>query len=251
MNEKPIAIQRDDGQRMSSLEIAAITQKPHNDLMKAIRKMEIAWEKITQGNFSLSTYKDSTGRQLPCYLLTKRECLYVATKFNDEARAKLILRWEQLENEIRNPPSSLVTRESQLAHAVLLAQQMLEEQSLMLEEKQRVIEEQKPKADFCDAVMASVNSCLIGNLAKLIRQNGVECGERRLFCWLRENDYLGKRGERYNIPNQRYIDQELFELKETVHTENERLVTRYTTKVTGKGQEYFVNGFMSGRFTLN
>ncbi|MCQ2221136.1 MAG: phage regulatory protein/antirepressor Ant [Prevotella sp.] len=251
MTEKTNFIQKNDDQRMSSLEIAEITKKQHKDVLKAIRNMEPAWVNITERKFALSSYKDSTGRQLPCYLLTKVECLYVATKFNDEARAKLVLRWEQLENEIRNPSSSLMTRESQLAHAVLLAQQMLEEQSLMLEEKQRVIEEQRPKADFCDAVMASVNSCLIGNLAKLIRQNGVECGERRLFCWLRENDYLGKRGERYNIPNQRYIDQELFELKETVHTENERLVTRYTTKVTGKGQEYFINGFISGRFALN
>lgn len=251
MKEKLIAIQKNDDQRMSSLEIAEITGKPHNDLMKAIRKMEVAWHNVNQGKFSLVTYTDAKGEARPMYLLTKVECLYVATKFNDEARAKLVLRWEQLENEIRNPSSSLMTRESQLAHAVLLAQQMLEEQSLMLEEKQRVIEEQRPKADFFDAVMASVNSCLIGNLAKLIRQNGVECGERRLFCWLRENDYLGKRGERYNIPNQRYIDQELFELKETVHTENERLVTRYTTKVTGKGQQYFINGFMSGRFALN
>ena len=86
-----------DNQRMTSLEIAEITGKPHNDVLKAIRKMEQAWVKVTQGNFSLSTYKDSTGRTLPCYSLTKTECLYIATKFNDEARAKLVLRWEELE----------------------------------------------------------------------------------------------------------------------------------------------------------
>ena len=86
-----------DNQRMTSLEIAEVTGKPHNDVLKAIRKMEQAWVKVTQGNFSLSTYKDSTGRTLPCYSLTKTECLYIATKFNDEARAKLVLRWEELE----------------------------------------------------------------------------------------------------------------------------------------------------------
>ena len=59
--------------------------------------MEPAWAKVTQGNFSLSTYQDATGRTLPCYVLTKTECLYIATKFNDEARAKLVLRWEELE----------------------------------------------------------------------------------------------------------------------------------------------------------
>ena len=94
LNEENVA---NDNQRMTSLEIAEITGKPHNDVLKAIRKMEQAWVKVTQGNFSLSTYKDSTGRTLPCYSLTKTECLYIATKFNDEARAKLVLRWEELE----------------------------------------------------------------------------------------------------------------------------------------------------------
>ena len=84
-------------QRMTSLEIAEITGKPHNDVLKAIRKMESAWSQVTKGNFSLSNYQDATGRTLPCYSLTKTECLYIATKFNDEARAKLVLRWEELE----------------------------------------------------------------------------------------------------------------------------------------------------------
>ena len=76
-----------------------MTRKSHPKVcvLKAIRKMEPAWAKVTQGNFSLSTYQDATGRTLPCYVLTKTECLYIATKFNDEARAKLVLRWEELE----------------------------------------------------------------------------------------------------------------------------------------------------------
>ena len=84
---------------MTSLEIAELTGKQHNHVMRDIRNMESAWEKVTQSKFGLSTYKDSTGRTLPCYSLTKTECLYIATKFNDEARAKLVLRWEQLEME--------------------------------------------------------------------------------------------------------------------------------------------------------
>lgn len=239
---KPIAIQRDDGQRMSSLEIAAITQKPHNDLMKAIRKMEIAWEKITQGNFSLSTYKDSTGRQLPCYLLTKRECLYVATKFNDEARAKLILRWEQLENEIRNPSSSLVTRESQLAHAVLLAQQMLEEQSLMLEEKKEMLRAQRPKVLFADAVTACEDSILISEMAKLLTQNGYEIGRTRLFRWLRENGYIFKHSTE---PMQKWVERGIFDTHITIINTHHGQKEMVTTKVTGKGQEYFLNIFIN------
>ena len=91
--------QKENCQRMTSLEIAELTGKQHNHLMRDIRKMEIAWEKVTQSKFGLSTYQDRTGRTLPCYSLTKIECLYIATKFNDEARARLVLRWQELEEE--------------------------------------------------------------------------------------------------------------------------------------------------------
>jgi len=84
---------------MTSLEIAELTGKNHFDVLRAIRNMEPAWEKVTECKFAVSEYKDSTGRKLPCYSLTKTECLYIATKFNDEARARLVLRWEELESE--------------------------------------------------------------------------------------------------------------------------------------------------------
>lgn len=88
-----------DDERMTSLQIAEITGKAHADVMKAIRKMEPAWSKINEGNFSLVEYKDKKGETRPCYSLTKEECLYIATKFNDEARAKLIKRWKELEEQ--------------------------------------------------------------------------------------------------------------------------------------------------------
>ena len=96
-------------ERMTSIEIAEVTGKPHNDVLKAIRAMEPAWKKVNGGNFSLVEYKDAKGEMRPCFELTKTECLYIATKFNDEARAKLVLRWEQLERErinveVRMPP---------------------------------------------------------------------------------------------------------------------------------------------------
>ena len=80
-----------------SLEIADLTGKQHFHVMEAIRKMEPAWVKVAASNFRLGTYKDANGQLRPCYSLTKTECLYIATKFNDEARAKLVLRWEELE----------------------------------------------------------------------------------------------------------------------------------------------------------
>ncbi len=84
-------------QRMTSLEIAQLSGKQHKDVLKAIRNMESAWEKVNGRNFALVDYKDQKGELRPCYLLSKTECLYIATKFNDEARAKLVLRWEELE----------------------------------------------------------------------------------------------------------------------------------------------------------
>ena len=85
--------------RMSSLDIAELCGKPHNDILKAIRKMELAWVKVNGGKFSLVEYKDSKGELRPCYSLSKTETLYIATKFKDEMRAKLVLRWEELERE--------------------------------------------------------------------------------------------------------------------------------------------------------
>ena len=101
-----LIITSNDG-RMSSLEIAQITEREHKDVMRSIRNMEESWLKIAGRNFALGTYKDANKQDRPCYYLTKTECLYVATKFNDEARAKLVLRWEQLEIEKRTEQSNL------------------------------------------------------------------------------------------------------------------------------------------------
>lgn len=100
---------------MSSLEIAELTGKPHNDVMKAIRAMEPAWEKVNGGNFSLVGYTDKKGEKRPCYELSKTECLYIATKFNDEARAKLVLRWEELETkkQIELSPAEIILQMAQ------------------------------------------------------------------------------------------------------------------------------------------
>ena len=119
----------------------------------------------------------------------------------------------------------------------------------LMEEKQGLIEENKelkPKALFADAVSASNESILIGQLAKLIRQNGYEIGQNRLFEWMRENEYLIKKGERYNQPTQKSKDLGLFEVKErTITNPDGSTRITLTTKVTGKGQVYFINKFLS------
>lgn len=111
-----------------------------------------------------------------------------------------------------------------------------------LEEK---VEENAPKVLFCEAVKASSNSVLVGELAKILRQNGVSTGQNRLFARLREEGYLGKVGENYNLPTQRSMDMGLFEIKKWSFTDpNGVNVVKRTTKVTGKGQVYFVTKFL-------
>ena len=114
-----------------------------------------------------------------------------------------------------------------------------------LEERNKQIEQMQPKAIFADAVAASKNSILIGDLAKLISQNGVEIGQKRLFEYLRENGFLIKGGSSKNMPTQRYVEQGLFEIKESsVQNPDGSIRITMTTKVTGKGQVYFVNKFL-------
>ena len=132
-----------------------------------------------------------------------------------------------------------------MAKAVLVAQKKIEERDKVIEEQRLKIEADKPKTIFADAVSVSNTSILIGDLAKLICQNGVQTGQKRLFEWMRENGYLIKSGSSRNMPTQKAADMGLFEVKETTITnpDGSVRVTR-TTKVTGKGQQYFINKFL-------
>ena len=127
-----------------------------------------------------------------------------------------------------------------------LATQLKEEQ----EHRKRLQQENevmKPKAIFADAVSTSSSSILVGQLAKILKQNGVEIGQNRLFAWLREHGYLGKRGSNKNVPTQRAVAMGLFKTKETAVTHGDGHITiQITTKVTGKGQQYFINKFLKG-----
>lgn len=147
------------------------------------------------------------------------------------------------------------TPEEIMAKAVILANKTIEHQKQRIEalaqenaQKQLLIEEQRPKVLFADAVATAKQSCLIGELAKILKQNGVEIGQNRMFTWLRDNEYLGKTGAYYNIPTQKSMDLGLFELKKTtVNKPDGSILVTTTTKVTGKGQQYFINKFLGGR----
>lgn len=148
---------------------------------------------------------------------------------------------------IRKSGSYVAKKLSRKELAQMVLQQEEEMEMLRLENlrKDVRIEEQKPKVVFADAIVGSKTSCLIGELAKLLTQNGFEIGQNRLFAWMRDNHYLGTVGEFYNIPCQKYLEMGLFELKKNVHSQNGQMVTTITPKVTGKGQQYFINKFLS------
>lgn len=135
--------------------------------------------------------------------------------------------------------------EELMAKAILVAKKKIAERDKIIEKQRLKIEADKPKTIFADAVSTSHTSILIGDLAKLICQNGVQTGQKRLFQWMRDNGYLMKSGASYNMPMQRYIEQGLFEVKESSvqNPDGSVRVTR-TTKVTGKGQLYFINKFL-------
>lgn len=137
--------------------------------------------------------------------------------------------------------------ENVMARAIVLANKKIESQNSVIERQTKQIEENRPKAIFADAVAASKQSVLIGELAKILKQNGFNTGEKRLFEWLRINKYLiSRRGSDYNMPTQKSMDLGLFEIKETAVTHSDGHVTiNKTTKVTGKGQIYFINKFKS------
>lgn len=130
------------------------------------------------------------------------------------------------------------TPEETMARAFILAKETIER-------KNREIAEMKPKALFADAVSTSDKCMLVGELAKVLRQNGVQMGQKRLFSWLRDNGYLMKRGSSYNLPTQKAMEMELFEVKETaINHSDGHVSTNFTTKVTPKGQQYFINKFL-------
>lgn len=136
--------------------------------------------------------------------------------------------------------------EQLIAKALVAAQKIIDDKEKQIEQKDDHIKELEPKARFADAVNASDTSILIGELAKILRQNGYKIGQNRLFEELRQQGYLCSRGSMRNIPTQKSMDLGLFEIKErTIDNPDGSVRTVKTTKVTGKGQQYFINKFLA------
>lgn len=140
-----------------------------------------------------------------------------------------------------------MTDDELLAKALMVANNKIAERDRIIEHQKAKIEYDRPKTIFADAVATSNTSILVGDLAKIICQNGVQIGQKRLFAWLRDNGYLMKNGSSYNMPIQRYVQQGLFEVKErSIQNPDGSVRITITPKVTGKGQLYFVNKFLGG-----
>lgn len=133
----------------------------------------------------------------------------------------------------------------ELSGQELMAKALIEAQSV-LAAKDKQIEQMKPKVVFADAVATSHTSILVGELAKILKQNGIDMGQKRLFAWLREKGYLIKRqGTDYNMPTQKAMELGLFEIKEGSYVNGSGVnITTKTPKITGKGQQYFINKFL-------
>lgn len=165
--------------------------------------------------------------------MAKELCMLQRTDKGKECRKYFIKVEEQW-----NSPEVIMSRALKIADAKLLEAQG---RVKALEVK---VEEDKPKVLFADAVSASKSSILIGELAKLLKQNGYDTGQKRLFQWMRDNGYLIKGGSSKNMPTQRGMNMGLFEIKETIVAHTDHTTVNKTVKVTGKGQQYFINMFL-------
>lgn len=227
---------------VSSRQIAENFGKEHKHVLDAVKNL-VAENSAAKSMFHETTFKNR-GKQYPMYLMNRDGFSLLAMGFTGKAalewKLKYIAAFNEMEKKLTEQPQ--LTRSQLLATALIAAHEELEE-------KDKQIAELTPKGIFADAVSASSQSILVGEMAKLLSQNGIQMGQNRLFQWMRENGYLIKRkGAGWNMPTQKSIDMGLFEIKESVHVDGNgcNVITK-TPKVTGKAQIYFVNKFMEIR----
>ena len=231
----------------SSRQIAESFEKNHRDVLRAVDNLKEDVRNFAQMFFE-TTVPDSYGREQRAYLMNRDGFTLLAMGFTGKAalewKLKYIAAFNEMEKKLTEQPQ--LTRSQLLATALIAAHEELEEKDKRIELLTADTERMKPKEIFSDAVSTSQNSILVGELAKLLKQNGIEIGEKRLYAWMRENGYLIKRkGADWNKPTQRSMEMKLFTIKETVicHSDGHTSVNT-TTKVTGIGQVYFVNLFL-------
>lgn len=183
------------------------------------------------------------GKESEVYRLTMKSKLPDAEKFQDWVCEEVLPSIRKHGGYITAQQND--TPEEIMARALIVAQETLKRKEQRLIEAESKIQQDAPKVLFADAISTSQRSCLIAELAKILQQNGVNIGQNRLFSWMRDNGYLCQKGQYYNQPTQKSMELGLFEIKQTTITKPDGTVlVTTTTKVTGKGQIYFVNKFL-------
>lgn len=227
----------------SSRQVAENFGKEHKDTLESIRQILAAENSATKSMFYETTF-ENRGKQYPMYLMNRDGFTLLAMGFTGKAalewKLKYIAAFNEMEKKLTDQPQ--LTRSQLLATALIAAHEELEE-------KDKQIETMKPKALFADAVSASKKSILVGELAKLLSQNGINIGQNRLFDWMRKNGYLIKDPKRsdYNLPTQRSMEMGLFEIKGTTIQHSDHISINRTPKISGRGQVYFVNLFLKAK----
>ena len=225
---------------VSSRQIAENFEKNHRDVLRTVDNLKEDVRNFAQMFFE-TTAPDSYGREQRAYLMNRDGFTLLAMGFTGKAalewKLKYIAAFNEMEKKLTEHPQ--LTRSQLLATALIAAHEELEE-------KDKQIETMKPKALFADAVSARKKSILVGEMAKLLSQNGINIGQNRLFDWLRRNGYLIKDPKRsdYNLPTQRSMEMGLFEIKETTIQHSDHISINRTPKISGRGQVYFVNLFL-------
>ena len=224
---------------VSSRQIAESFGKEHKHVLDAVKNL-VAENSAAKSMFHLSSF-ENRGKKYPMYLMNRDGFSLLAMGFTGKEavqwKLKYIAAFNAMEKQLAQRPP--LSRSELMAQALIAAHDELEH-------KNAQIAELTPKGIFADAVSASKQSILVGELAKLLCQNGVDIGPNRLFDWLRANGYLIRRnGTDRNMPTQRAVEMGLFEIKEStvVHSDGHTTINK-TPKVTGKGQVYFVNQFL-------
>lgn len=204
-------------------------------------------ERLEDDEVSQTDIIDALGRSQNTTIITESG-LYAVILRSDKPNAKEFRKWVTSEvlPAIRKTGAYLTDEKAyDITHNPQSLADLLMQAGEQLKQKEIIIQEMKPKALFADAVATANTSILIGDLAKLIKQNGHNIGQKRLFEWLRNHGYLIKGGNSKNMPTQKAMELKLFEVKErTINNPDGSVRITKTTKVTGKGQQYFINKFL-------
>lgn len=229
-----------------SLKVAGVFGKQHKNIIQAVRNLLGSAENSAHARwFYESTYLDAQGKQRPMFVMNRDGFSLLAMGLTGakalQFKVAFIEQFNKMEEIVKQVAQhSQPNLPTTFAEALRLAATQAEQ----IEKQQKQIEEERPRVLFSQAVETSKDSILIGELAKLICQNGVQMGEKRLFIWLRSNGYLCQQGERHNQPTQKALEMGLFEIRKVTINVGAHTKVRTTTKVTGKGQVYFVNKFL-------